>query len=103
MAKFEPPENEEERRAWIKRQKAKGVRAFKGRYGWAAMHVRAPDEPSNRRQQSHRQNIPAVSRRWRTLSLEQRGTWRVARGQDLLRKRHRQAGAAQLLQAFLSA
>ena len=36
MAKFEPPENEEERRAWIKRQKAKGVRAFKGRYGWVA-------------------------------------------------------------------
>jgi len=31
MAKFKPPENEEERRAWIKRQNAKGVRAFKGR------------------------------------------------------------------------
>jgi len=28
MAKFEPPEDEEERRAWIKRQNAKRVRAF---------------------------------------------------------------------------
>ena len=33
--------------------------------------------PRTADQQRHRQNILAVSRRWRTLSLEQRGTWRV--------------------------
>ena len=77
MAKFEPPENEEERRAWIKRQKAKGVRAFKGRYGWAASTFGPPTNPRTADQQSHRRNILAVSRRWRTLSLEQQGTWRV--------------------------
>lgn len=77
MAKFVPPENEEERRDWIKRQKAKGVRAFKGRYGWAASTFGPPTNPRTAAQQSHRCNLRAVSRRWRTLSLEQRGTWRA--------------------------
>ena len=77
MAKIEPPDNEEERRAWIKRQKAKGVRAFKGRYGWVASAAPLPKNPRTADQQGHRRNILAVSRRWRTLSLEQRGTWRV--------------------------
>ncbi len=31
MGKAKPPEDEEERKAWIKREKAKGVRAFKAR------------------------------------------------------------------------
>ena len=77
MAKFVPPENEEELRAWIKRQKAKGVRAFKGRYGWVASAAPLPKNPRTPDQQRHRQNILTVSRRWRTLSLEQHETWRV--------------------------
>jgi hypothetical protein len=77
MAKVEPPANEEERRAWIKRQKAKGVRVFKGRYGWVASTAPIPKNPRTADQQRHRYNILAVSRRWRTLSLEKRGTWRV--------------------------
>ncbi len=40
-------------------------------------HVRAPNEPRTADQQRHRQNILAVSRRWRRLSLEQQGTWRT--------------------------
>ena len=77
MAKFEPPENEEERRAWIKRQKAKGVRVFKGRYGWAGSTFGPATNPRTVDQQRHRRNIPAVSRRWHTLSLDQQGTWRM--------------------------
>jgi len=77
MAKFVPPENEEERRAWIKRQKAKGVRAFKGRYGWVASTFGPPTNRRTAAQQSHRRHILAVSRRWRTLSVEQHETWRV--------------------------
>ena len=77
MGKFVPPEDEEERRAWIKRQKAKRVRAFKGRYGWATSAFGFPTNPRTDDQQRHRQNILAVSRRWRTLSLDQQGTWRV--------------------------
>ena len=77
MPKFEAPENEEERRAWIKRLKAQGVRAFKGRYGWAGSTVGTPKNPRTADQQRHRRNILAASRRWRTLSLEQVGTWRV--------------------------
>jgi len=55
----------------------KDVAFVKGRYGNV---VRAFVPPTNRRtayQQAHRRNILAVSRRWRTLSLEQCGTWRV--------------------------
>ncbi len=77
MAKFVPPENEEERRAWIKRQKAKGVRAFKSRHGWVASTFGPPTNPRTAAQQSHRRNILAASRRWRTLSLEQHQTWRT--------------------------
>ncbi len=77
MGKFEPPRNEEERRAWIKRQKAKGVRAFQGRYGWATSSFGPATNPRTADQQHHRRNVLAVSRRWRTLSLEQVGTWRA--------------------------
>ena len=77
MAKFEPPENEEERRAWIKRQKNKGVRAFKARYGWVTSTFGPPTNRRTEAQQSHRRNILAVSRRWRALSVEQHETWRV--------------------------
>jgi hypothetical protein len=76
MAKFEPPENEEERRAWIKRQKAKGVRAFKGRYGWTLSTFGPPSNPQTVDQQSHRRNVRAVTRRWSTLNLEQCAAWR---------------------------
>ena len=60
MAKFEPPEDEEERRAWIKRQKAKGVRAFKARYGWAASTSGSRTNPRTADQQDHRHNVRAV-------------------------------------------
>jgi hypothetical protein len=76
MAKFEPPESEEERRAWIKRQKAKGVRAFKGRYGWATSAAPLPKNPQTAHQQDHRRNVPAVTRRWSTLTLNQCAAWR---------------------------
>ncbi len=36
MAKIKLPDNEEERRVWIERQKAKGVQVYKGRTGWVA-------------------------------------------------------------------
>jgi hypothetical protein len=77
MAKFVPPEDDEERRAWIKRQKAKGVRAFKGRTGWVGSTFGPTTNPRTAAQQRHRQNILVTSRRWRTLSLDQQGTWRV--------------------------
>jgi len=76
MAKFEPPANEEERRAWIKRQKAQGVRAFKGRYSWVASAAPLPKNPQTADQQDHRRNVPAVTRRWSTLTLNQCAAWR---------------------------
>ncbi len=42
MAKLKLPDNEEGRRAWIKGQKAKGVRVFKGRTGWVAIAAPLP-------------------------------------------------------------
>jgi hypothetical protein len=77
MAKFVPPEDEEERRAWIKRQKAKGVRAFKARYGWVASSFGPPSNARTADQQRHRQNILVASRRWRTLALDHQESWRV--------------------------
>jgi hypothetical protein len=76
MGKFVPPEDEEERRAWIKHQKAKGVRAFKGRYGWAASAATLPKNPQTANQQDHRRNVRTVARRWSKLSQEQCGAWR---------------------------
>jgi hypothetical protein len=49
----------------------------KGRYGNVVREFVPPSNPRTAGQQGHRHNILAVSRRWRTLSLEQRGTWRV--------------------------
>jgi len=49
----------------------------KGRYGNVVRTFAPPSNPRTADQQAHRQNILAVSRRWRTLSLEQRGSWRV--------------------------
>ena len=49
----------------------------KGRYGNVVRTFVPPSNPRTADQQGHRRNILAVSRRWRTLSLEQRGTWRV--------------------------
>ena len=48
-----------------------------GRYGNVAREFVPPKNPRTAQQQSHRRNILAVSRRWRTLSLEQCGTWRA--------------------------
>ena len=78
MGKFVPPENEEERRAWIKRQKAKGVRAFKGRYGWTTSTVGSPGNPQTAQQQDHRRNVQAVTRRWHTLNDQQCAAWGAA-------------------------
>jgi len=49
----------------------------KGRYGNVVREFVPPSNPRTADQQSHRRNILAVSRRWRTLSLEQRAAWRV--------------------------
>ena len=49
----------------------------KGRYGNVVRTFVPPSNPRSADQQGHRRNILAVSRRWRALSLEQRGTWRV--------------------------
>jgi hypothetical protein len=49
----------------------------KGRYGNFVKKFVPPANPRTADQQGHRRNILAVSRRWRTLSLEQNGTWRV--------------------------
>jgi hypothetical protein len=49
----------------------------KGRYGNVVRTFVPPSNPRTADQQGHRHNTLAVSRRWRTLSLEQRGTWRV--------------------------
>jgi hypothetical protein len=81
MPKFEPPENEEERRAWIKRLKAQGVRAFKGRYGWAGSAVGTPKNPRTADQQSHRRNLRLVSARWHTLNPDQEAAWRALAAQ----------------------
>jgi len=77
MGKFKPPENEKERRAWIKRQKAKGVRAFKGRYGWATSTFGPATNPQTPDQQDHRYNVRAVSARWHTLNPDQEAAWRA--------------------------
>ena len=48
------------------------------RHGKVARQYVRPANPRTAEQQAHRQHVRAVSRRWRTLSLEQRGAWRVA-------------------------
>ena len=77
MGKFLPPGDEKERRAWIKSQKAKRVRAFKGRYGWATSAAALPKNPQTVVQQDHRRNVRTVARRWSKLSQEQCGAWRT--------------------------
>lgn len=77
MAKVQPPKNEAERRAWIKREKAKGVRVFKARYGWVASAAPLPKNPRTAGQQSHRRNFRAASARWHTLNPDQKAAWRV--------------------------
>jgi hypothetical protein len=52
----------------------------KGRYGNVVREFVPPSNPRTAYQQSHRRNILAVSRRWRTRSLQQQGTWRVLAG-----------------------
>ena len=78
MAKSLPPEDEEERRAWIKREKAKGVRAFKGRTGWVESTVGAQGNPQTAQQQDHRRNVQAVTGRWHTLNDQQCAAWGAA-------------------------
>lgn len=60
-----------------KRGRVGSVIYCKGRYGNVAREYVPPYNPQTPQQQSHRQNILAVSRRWRTLSLDHCGTWRA--------------------------
>jgi hypothetical protein len=77
MGKFVPPGNEEQRHAWIKGQKAKGVRAFKARYGWTTSTFGPATNPRTADQQGHRSNVRAVSARWHTLNPDQEAAWRA--------------------------
>jgi hypothetical protein len=49
-----------------------------GRYGKVAKEHVPPSNPRTHQQQSHRNNVRAVSDRWGTLTDEQRAAWRVA-------------------------
>jgi len=48
------------------------------RYGKVARQYVLPRNPRTAEQQGHRENVRAVSGRWRTLTPEQRAAWRVA-------------------------
>ena len=48
------------------------------RHGKVARQYVRPRNPRTPEQQGHRSNLAAVRRRWRTLSAEQRATWRMA-------------------------
>ena len=51
---------------------------FEGRYGKVARDYVPPSNPRSTQQQAHRNNVRAVTGRWRTLSAEQRAAWRAA-------------------------
>jgi hypothetical protein len=51
---------------------------FKGRYGYVARQHVNPRNPRTPLQQDHRENVRAVSLRWRTLTPDQQAAWRVA-------------------------
>jgi hypothetical protein len=48
------------------------------RHGKVARAYVAPHNPRTAEQQSHRSNVRAVTRRWRTLTAQQRAAWGVA-------------------------
>src|ERR1035441_3423415 len=48
------------------------------RYGKVARQYVRPSNPRTPEQQGHRNNVRAVSGRWRTLTPEQRAAWRIA-------------------------
>src|ERR1017187_747991 len=48
------------------------------RYGKVARQYVCPRNPRTPEQQGHRNNVRAVSGRWRTLTPEQRAAWRIA-------------------------
>jgi hypothetical protein len=48
------------------------------RYGKVARQYVRPRNPRTPEQQGHRNNVRAVSSRWRTLTPEQRAAWRMA-------------------------
>jgi hypothetical protein len=51
---------------------------FKGRYGYVARQYVRPQNPRTAKQLRHRDNVRAVTGRWRTLTPEQRAAWRTA-------------------------
>ena len=48
------------------------------RYGKVAREYVRPSNPRTPEQQGHRNNVRAVSGRWRTLTPEQSAAWRMA-------------------------
>ena len=89
MAKVQPPNDDEERRDWIKRQKAKGVRVYKGRDGWVATAAPRPKNPKTPDQQDHRRNVRAVTARWHTLNAQQCAAWGAAAAKKYVLSRTR--------------
>jgi hypothetical protein len=65
-------------RAIPKQGRKDSVVYVNSRHGKIARQYVRPRNPRTAEQQAHRQNVRAVSARWRTLTLEQRGAWRVA-------------------------
>ncbi len=61
-----------------KRGRKDSVVYLKTRHGNVARQYVPPRNPRTAEQQAHRQNVRAVSARWRTLTPEQRAAWRVA-------------------------
>ena len=50
---------------------------FKGRYGYVARQLVSPRNPRTDEQQRHRDNVRAVTGRWRILTPVQRTAWRT--------------------------
>ena len=61
-----------------KRGRKDSVVYLKTRHGNVARQYVRPRNPRTAEQQAHRQNVRVVSARWRTLTQEQQGAWRVA-------------------------
>jgi hypothetical protein len=61
-----------------KRGRKRSVIYSETRHGKVVREYVPPRNPRTAQQQEHRQNVRAVSARWRTLTPEQRSAWRVA-------------------------
>ena len=61
-----------------KRGREDSVVYLKTRHGNVARQYVPPRNPRTAEQKAHRENVRAVSARWRTLNPDQRATWRAA-------------------------